>query len=49
VKVLYGKTKKPEKMNNDEWEEHKMKAMTMGTREYASVEWTMAEKNGIAT
>ena len=49
VKVLYGKTKKLEKMTNDEWEELKMKAVSVGTREYALVEWTVAEKNGIAT
>ena len=49
VKVLYGKTKKLEKMTNDEWEELKMKAVSVGTREYALVEWTVAKKNGIAT
>uniref|UniRef100_A0A2N9GPN1 CCHC-type domain-containing protein n=1 Tax=Fagus sylvatica TaxID=28930 RepID=A0A2N9GPN1_FAGSY len=30
VKALYGKTKKPEKMTDDEWEELNMKAMTEG-------------------
>ena len=47
VKVLYGKTKKLEKMTDDEWEELKMKAVSVGTREYTSAKWTVMEKNGV--
>ena len=49
VKVLYGNTKKLEKMIYDEWEELEMKAMSMGAREYASAKWTVVEKNRVAT
>ena len=49
VKVLYGNTKKLEKMIYDEWEELEMKAMSMGAREYASAKWTVVEKNRVTT
>ena len=49
VKVLYGNTKKLEKMIYDEWEELEMKAMSMGAREYAWAKWTVVEKNRVAT
>ena len=49
VKVLYGNTKKLEKMIYDEWEELEMKAVSVGAREYVSAKWTVVEKNRVAT
>ena len=49
VKVLYGNTKKLEKMIYDEWEELEMKAVSVGAREYAPAKWTVVEKNRVAT